>query len=43
MKNVRLLAACLLVLGLVALCLTGPLVTSVQAAGATIIEFRSQM
>ena len=41
MKNVRLLAACLLVLGLVALCLTGPLATSSEAAGATIIEFRS--
>ena len=43
MKTVRLFAACLLVMGFVALCLTGPLATSAQAAGATIIEFRSQM
>ena len=43
MKTVRLLTACLLVLGLAALCLTGPLATPSQAAGATIIEFRSQM
>ena len=41
MKTVRLLAACLLVLGLVALCLTGPLATPSRAAGATIVEFRS--
>jgi thiol-disulfide isomerase/thioredoxin len=43
MKNVRLLAACLLVLGLVALCLTGPLVTSAKAQGATIVEFRNPL
>ena len=43
MKNVRLLAAYLLVLGLVALCLTGPLVTSAKAQGATIVEFRNPL
>ena len=43
MKNVRLLAACLLVLGLVALCLTGPLATSAKAQGATIVEFRNPL
>jgi hypothetical protein len=43
MKNVRLLTACLLVLGLVALCLTGPLVTSAKAQGATIVEFRNPL
>ena len=42
MKNMR-LAACLLVLGLVALCLTGPLATPSKAAGATVIEFRSRI
>jgi thiol-disulfide isomerase/thioredoxin len=41
MRTVRLLAACLLVLGLVALCLTGPLATPAKAQGATIVEFRS--
>jgi hypothetical protein len=43
MKTARLLAACLLVLGLLALCLTGPLVSTAKAQGATIVEFRSQM
>lgn len=43
MKIVR-LVACLLVLGLVALFLTGPLVTPAKAAGTpTIIEFRSRI
>jgi hypothetical protein len=41
MKTMRLLAASLLVLGLVALILAGPLATPSQAAGATIVEFRS--
>jgi hypothetical protein len=41
MRTVRLLAACFLVLGLAALCLTGPLATPVKAQGATIVEFRS--
>ncbi len=43
MKTLRLLAACLLVLGLVVLSLTGPLVTTAKAQGATIVEFSSQM
>jgi thiol-disulfide isomerase/thioredoxin len=42
MKTVRLLA-CLLVLGLVALFLAGPLATPSKAAGATVIEFRSRI
>ncbi len=43
MKIVR-LVACLLVLGLVVLFLTGPLVTPAKAAGTpTIIEFRSRI
>jgi thiol-disulfide isomerase/thioredoxin len=43
MKIVR-LVACLLVLGLVALFLTGPPVTPAKAAGTpTIIEFRSRI
>ncbi len=41
MTTVRLLTAGLLVLGLVALCLTGPLATPAKAQGATIVEFRS--
>jgi thiol-disulfide isomerase/thioredoxin len=41
MKTARLLTACLLLLGLVALCLSGPLSTPAKAAGATIVEFRS--
>jgi hypothetical protein len=40
MKTKR-LVACFLVLGLVALCLAGPLATSAKAQGATIVEFRS--
>jgi hypothetical protein len=43
MKTVRLLTACFLVLGLVALFLAVPLTTPAKAQGATIIEFRSQM
>jgi hypothetical protein len=43
MKTLRLLTACLLVLGLVALCLTGPLVTTAKAQGATIVEFRNPL
>jgi hypothetical protein len=43
MKTMRLLTACLLVLGLVALCLTGPLVTPAKAQGATIVEFRNPL
>ncbi len=43
MKTVRLLTVCLMVLGLVALCLTGPLVASAKAQGATIVEFRNPL
>jgi|GEM_PF-2983783 hypothetical protein len=43
MKTVRMLAACLLVLGLVAPFLTGTLTTPAQAQGATIIEFRTSI
>jgi hypothetical protein len=43
MKTVPLMAACLLVLGLTAGCHTGPMAPPVNAQGATILEFRSQM
>jgi thiol-disulfide isomerase/thioredoxin len=41
MKTARLLTACLLVQGLITLCLSGPLATPAEAAGAMIVEFRS--
>jgi hypothetical protein len=43
MKTVPLMAACLLVLVLMAGCHTGPMANPANPQGATILEFRSSM